>query len=300
MAKRIEHYPGEKIGPYNIEFVKEAKPYISPKGQKKRRGIFICPFCQKKFTTQITKIKTGENKSCGCQCFNQKHVIEIGEKYNKLTVLSYLGVNKHRQRMYECQCDCGNTKIVSTQGLTSGDISSCGCLNRNFLKGQKFGKLTVIDETKDRDSYNRDIMWKCQCDCGNIKYVSTKNLKQNAVQSCGCLTKSSGELKIEQLLIKIGIIYNLQYKFQNCKNKKCLPFDFYLPEYNICIEYDGEQHYKPVDYWGGEEGFKQRQKNDEIKNQYCKDNNIKLIRIPYWDYDKLNEEYLLELINNAN
>lgn len=60
-----------------------------------------------------------------------------------------------------------------------------------------------------------------------------------------------------------------------------LPFDFYLPSYNILIEYDGEHHFQPVKGWGGEEKFKLTQKNDEIKNNYCKDNNITLLRLPY-------------------
>ena len=70
---------------------------------------------------------------------------------------------------------------------------------------------------------------------------------------------------------------------------------------NCLVEYDGEQHFQNREFFGGEEAFKKRQHNDQIKNQYCKDNNIKLIRIPYWDFDNiediLNEE-LKDLINN--
>ena len=56
-------------------------------------------------------------------------------------------------------------------------------------------------------------------------------------------------------------------------------FDFYLPDYNTCIEFDGEQHFKPIKHFGGKERFKQQQKNDQIKNDYCVENNIALIRI---------------------
>ena len=68
-----------------------------------------------------------------------------------------------------------------------------------------------------------------------------------------------------------------------------MPFDFYLPDYNICIEYDGELHYKSIDFYGGEEELMKQQNRDNIKTQYCKDNNITLIRIPYWDLNNINK-----------
>ena len=69
--------------------------------------------------------------------------------------------------------------------------------------------------------------------------------------------------------------------FEGCKYKYVLPFDFYLTELNICIEYDGIQHFLPIEIWGGEETLIEQQKKDKIKNQFCKDNKIKLIRINY-------------------
>lgn len=74
-----------------------------------------------------------------------------------------------------------------------------------------------------------------------------------------------------------------------------LPFDFYLYDKNIIIEYDGLHHFEPVKGWGGEEKFKITQENDEIKNTYCKNNNITLIRIPY----TCTKEEIIQIINNA-
>lgn len=71
-----------------------------------------------------------------------------------------------------------------------------------------------------------------------------------------------------------------QHKFEDCKDKKCLPFDFYLPDFNLCIEFDGEQHYKPK---FGMDNFIQTQKHDKIKNEYCESHNIELLRVPYWE-----------------
>ncbi len=77
-----------------------------------------------------------------------------------------------------------------------------------------------------------------------------------------------------------------------------LSFDFYLPNYNTCIEYDGKQHFEITGGYYNEHSFEELQNRDNIKNQYCENNNIKLIRVPYWDYDNLNETYLIERIKN--
>ena len=86
---------------------------------------------------------------------------------------------------------------------------------------------------------------------------------------------------IASILSKHKIKYIPQAKFQECRNIHPLKFDFYLYEYNTIIEYDGEQHDKPIKFFGGEEAFAKRIKNDNIKNCYCKENDINLIRLSY-------------------
>lgn len=88
-----------------------------------------------------------------------------------------------------------------------------------------------------------------------------------------------------------NIKYEEQKSFKKCKNKRLLPFDFYLPEYNICIKFDGIQHYKPVKQYGGYDNFNKQKINDEIKNDFCLVNNIKLLRIKY-------NENIIEFLNN--
>lgn len=116
---------------------------------------------------------------------------------------------------------------------------------------------------------------------------------------CGCpkCNSSKGEIKIINFLEKNNFKYNHQYKFNGCKNKQKLPFDFYLLNYNICIEYDGKQHFEPVQFKGSslEDAlirFEITKINDQIKTDYCLNNNIKLIRIPYWDFKSI--EAILE------
>lgn len=95
-----------------------------------------------------------------------------------------------------------------------------------------------------------------------------------------------GERNIREILLENNQTFEEQYKFQDCKNIRPLPFDFYLPDKNICIEYQGRQHYMAVDYFGGVDSFNKQQYNDNIKRQYCTENNIELVEIPYTENTK--------------
>jgi hypothetical protein len=111
----------------------------------------------------------------------------------------------------------------------------------------------------------------------------------NAKAGCPKCKQSKGEMKIFKWLKTNKIIFETQKRFTKCKGlKNKLPFDFYLPEYNTCIEYDGEQHFRPVAFNGiqiqkAQQNFIKLKTNDNIKNKYCKENNITLLRISYKD-----------------
>lgn len=113
--------------------------------------------------------------------------------------------------------------------------------------------------------------------------------------------KSCGEQKIQEVLCSLDIVYEKEKVFQNCINPKTkclLRFDFYLPDHNCCIEYDGIQHFKYSNNgWNNKKHFEKVKYRDSIKNKYCQNNNIKLIRIPYFDFDKIDKDYLLDKIN---
>jgi hypothetical protein len=123
----------------------------------------------------------------------------------------------------------------------------------------------------------------------NVKLICKKHgvFKQtpanhiNNKQGCPICKESKGERKIRHFLKKINIEFEIQKRFEDCRYKKTLPFDFYLPKHNMLIEYDGMLHFKAIDYFGGKEGLKRIQESDKIKNQFAKDNNIKLLRIRY-------------------
>lgn len=99
---------------------------------------------------------------------------------------------------------------------------------------------------------------------------------------CPKCHESSGERQIRQWLEKHDITYVFQKSFIDCRDIRMLPFDFYLPDYNSCIEYDDKQHFESIEYFGGQEAFELRVKHDNTKNEYCKNNGIPLLRIPYF------------------
>lgn len=110
-------------------------------------------------------------------------------------------------------------------------------------------------------------------------------------QNIGCskCKRSKGEEQIETILLKNKIKYITQKRFKNCTDKKQLPFDFYLTDYNLCIEYDGKQHFNLLNnFWGGEKTLNMIKKHDKIKDKYCEENNIYLLRIKY--NDNINEK----------
>mgnify|MGYP003304497035 CR=1 FL=1 len=125
---------------------------------------------------------------------------------------------------------------------------------------------------------NTNILHRCTI-CGHEWMVKPNHLLHGL--GCPSCKETSGEQQVKQWLIANDVKYEYQKCFSDCKNVRMLPFDFYLPDYNCCIEYDGAQHFRIVDLWGGEEYFSKRQHNDKIKNRYCEENNMRLIRIRY-------------------
>jgi len=128
--------------------------------------------------------------------------------------------------------------------------------------------------------------------CKKCKHSWNTIVSKRTVEKTGCpVCKSSkGELKIISYFNKIKINFIPEKTFPNCTNIIELPFDFYIPDVNLCIEYDGILHF--VDKFNNPEEFNLTKKRDKIKNKYCRDNGIDLLRIPYWEFDNI--EQILE------
>lgn len=113
----------------------------------------------------------------------------------------------------------------------------------------------------------------------------------NQLQGCPLCAVSKGEKEILKYLKENNIKYIPQHAFDNCVNEQTgrkLFFDFYIPEYNLCIEFDGEQHFFPLEIFGGAKKFNYLIQRDEIKNKYCKENNINILRIKYNQFKQIN------------
>lgn len=100
---------------------------------------------------------------------------------------------------------------------------------------------------------------------------------------CPMCYESKGEKEVSKFLNRNNINYSRQHKFEDCKNKFKLPFDFYIASKRMCIEFDGIQHFQPIDYFGGLPAYETLKINDKIKSDYCEENYINLIRIKYTD-----------------
>lgn len=123
-----------------------------------------------------------------------------GQRFGKLIVLGPSDERANGFMVWECQCDCGNSKRVPTPNLTGGRTKSCGCSRFRDLTGRRFGKLTVVRKTETRS--NGFIIWECICDCGSTTTVTTNNLTGGTVQSCGCTRfKDLSGKRFGQLLV---------------------------------------------------------------------------------------------------
>lgn len=239
-----------------------------------------------------------------------------GKQFFNLTVIGrgptcYVGKNQNARAQWWCICDCDehNIVLVHSNNLTSGNTKSCGCRNTERrrqhmqqlgrsmaldLTEKQFGELTALRMTEERK--NKSPVWECKCSCGKIHYVTTHDLVNHRIESCGHSYDSKGVRRIKNILNENNIPYVTEKTFPDCKSpvtNATLRFDFYLPNENILIEYDGEQHFKEDTNNFFKDSLAERQLRDNIKNQYCKEHNIPLIRIPYWKLDDISLNLLL-------
>lgn len=174
-----------------------------------------------------------------------------------------------------CSCEKTNRDIVDFK--SNGDRIQCKADFQRYIDKYVTGEYVIIGKYVKS---TKPILLK-HVECGNLTEISPHNFK-NGVR-CDKCKSYKGELKIRDLLLKKGVFFEEQVRFSDCRLKKPLVFDFFLPIHNILIEFDGEQHDRPIERWGGEKAFRLQRKRDEIKNNYCKNNGITLVRIGYYE-----------------
>lgn len=262
---------------------------------KRKRWECLCD-CGKITNVTTNDLKTAHSTSCGCI----KYADIAGQRFGKL-----VAIKRTEERdccgscIWECRCDCGSIIKVPLRSLKQSHTQSCGCLHKEDLTNKQFGLLKVIEYvyTKNNKRY-----WKCLCKCGNIIEVPTNSLTSGNTQSCGCIS-SRGNQQIKKFLQDNNIPFISEYIFKDCLTELGNPmrFDFCILDENkniqLLIEYDGNIHfgYDAKKYsWNTEESYKCRVARDKIKDDYCLEKGLKLIRINY----KENLEQRLEEIFN--
>ena len=188
----------------------------------------------------------------------------------------------------KCMCDCGNEIVRVATYLTSGDTTSCGCVHRKRTSesntkdfaGMKSDSGIII-KSRSRKNEKSQWLWNCECYCGKMFEELPARILNNHVTSCGCKKKSSRETLISNELDRLNVKYIREKTYSDLFDKGYLRFDFFIPEYNTLIEYQGEQHYFPLNNFGGDSAFCLGKKHDEMKRNYCEKNKITLVEVPY-------------------
>lgn len=262
--------------------------------ENKAQWACLCD-CGNRIITTGKSLRSGNTKSCGCWNIDQLHnrCKDItGQRFGNLVVIGKHGHDTSGKILWECMCDCGNITYVTASNLKTkySKTVSCGCyrkknssdIHSNDLSNMIFGELTALESVGS--SRSRKRIWRCICSCGKECYVNSGGLISGNTRSCGCI-KSHCEKKISEYLKDHNIMFVQQKTFIGCIDQSRLRFDFYLPDYNMAIEYDGEFHFRDFPELGTD--LASQQQRDHIKTLYCEENDIVLLRIPYWEKDNL-------------
>ena len=269
------------------------------------RARWLCKCkCGNKIVVMGKNLRTGNTKSCGCyKKENPGTRADLtGKRFGKLLVLGE-PQNGTRGTIWKCLCDCGTICYKVSADLVHGNTKSCGCYKAdlhstmNNLAGQTFGELTALfSDTVAKDGQR---IWHCRCSCGKEIDVRAGALRSGKTKSCGCKT-SKGNLTIRLFLEKRKISFKQEYTFSELYNENVnnpLRFDFALfgEDSLLClIEYNGKQHYEPVEFFGGVDAFIDQQKRDDLKREFCKNKKILLFTIKY---DENIQERMEEILN---
>ena len=307
-----------------IKKVKAINPHIEIIGKYTKARESIKWRCMIHDITDESRADTLLNKNKGCiHCYTDRNkdninIKERGVKSRKsheqfikeMNVyhpdIKIIGLYEGNNKPIECECLIDGYCWSPTPHNLLGK-NKTGCPICGNLKNKQSITKSHNDFIKELQNINDNIIVLGEyinskegilCKCKECDYEWSPIPDNLLSKHSGCpkCNLSKGELAIAKYLDNNNIDFDTQYIFDDCKCKEGLPFDFYLPQYNYCIEFDGEQHYKSIRYWGGLEGFIERKIRDTIKNYYCQQNNIKLIRIPYWDFDNI-ENILKQELN---
>jgi|SRR5690606_18217934 len=241
------------------------------------------------------------NSRCRCQ-MNAKQPEVFANEFRELAKGEYTQLEPYKRKDIKIKIrheECGNVYKATPHAFLQG--KRCPeCFGNKRKTTEEFS--IEVDELSDGEyalmsEYvnNRVHVTILHIECGKEYLVIPKDFLRG--NRCPFCKQSKGEKLVQRILDKCKVAYEIQKDFNDLKvNHQSLPFDFYLPDHNLLIEYDGIQHFKEVQFFGGAKKLKAQQRRDALKNEYAKINNIRLLRIPYTYTDEEVEKTILSYL----
>lgn len=269
----------------------------------------LCGSCNRIFVTSYSAFKLSSGKCRGCAT-HERCKMDINDVINKVRLHNnsvllnpedYYNVNTKNLKI---RCGLCGTEYLSTLSNIKHSGNTCpNCSNKICVKLKpeevslrinSINNNQLLNPEAYTGVYDKNLKIKCGS-CGDIFITSLGLLELSPTGKCKkCSPISSGEEIIAEVLDKYNIVYTRQEDFDgDCRDIRPLLFDFYIPDYNLCCEFDGMHHMEPI---YGEEQFIKTKLHDAMKNWYCRWNNIGLLRIPYWERNNI-ERILIDTLN---
>jgi hypothetical protein len=280
---------------------------------RRKKSIVICNDCKKEFEITPFSLLQGQGcKKCGIKRAVEKnsHNTELFiEKARKIhgDIYDYSKtkyINSGKKVTIICK---KHGEFHQTPGNHLSNHGCFKCMRENLELGNRKCLDELLSELREKYEnilYDIEIFPEEQVEYDlhkiRVEYTCLKHGRRKSLvyrmlyndSTCDRCKASSGEELVFRELKKHKIDIITEKTFDDCINpvtKNRLYFDFYLPEYNKCIEVDGQQHDSPIKFFGGEDAYKNLKFRDDIKNEYCKNNNIPLLRIKYKDINNIDK-----------
>lgn len=241
--------------------------------------MFRCE-CGKEKVIEGNNVTSGKVISCGC--FHKERISELcskdltGQRFGKLVAIKRIRDNDKNNTYYICKCDCGREVKVLHGGLQSGNSKSCGCTNKSIyyktdMTGMKFGRLLILEQKYNK---TRDIILKCQCDCGKIIEAYKSNVIKGNTQSCGCYHREvCSELLSSHNLSKLVIYKRFMKMVDRCENPNCKAYKNYGARgIRVCDEWKND--FVSFYNWAMANGYRDDLTIEriDVNGNYCPEN----------------------------
>jgi len=298
-----------KCKEFGVEYLGNYK-----KGHKGTMIRFICPRHEDK-GVQESDWSHFKDYAHGCRYCSGRGLTTV-EAQKKVLNPNIIFISEYHgaEKPIKCHCNsCGNEWVTNRPidlFKREGGCPTCSVITRGLKR-----RSTHEDFEKRLNAINPNIeligkytrvhdFIKCRCKIHGIEWESIACNLLNESAGCPICNASRGETELIKALQEFGIKYTTQKTFIGCRDVSLLRFDAYDITNNIAYEFQGEQHYTPVDFTHNNpeaayKAFDALQRRDNIKKEYCAANNIRLICIPYWERGNI-RNYLLEHVNEYN